>query len=162
MVCLPILNLLTTPADIPYQTPRELDSSPIQKRAEDITKCWEAFDGQIHCEWAKHDSLVNPKEAITMCWEAPDGQIYCESAADLSKRSDSITKCWESADGQIHCQYAKRNEVVNDITKCRESPHGQIHCEWSSRDPEPVADVSHHPYGLLSLSHSLFLKKSEV
>ncbi|CAF9926630.1 MAG: hypothetical protein HETSPECPRED_006375 [Heterodermia speciosa] len=123
-------------------TPRELNSSPIQKRAEDITKCWEAFDGQIHCEWAKHDSLVNPKEAITMCWEAPDGQIYCESAADLSRSSDSITKCWESADGQIHCQYAKRNEVLNDITKCRESPQGQIHCEWSSRDPEPVADKS--------------------
>ena len=145
-------NFQTEHADIKFQTLSEVNSSPVEKRAEDITKCWEAPDGQIHCQWsAKRDSLVKREEAITKCWEAPDGQIHCQSSADLSKRSESITKCWEAPDGQIHCQYAKRDEVVDDITKCWEAPDGQIHCQWFKREAEPVADVSHCAQYLLSL-----------
>ena len=143
MVCLLILTFDTAQANIPFQTPRELDSFPVEKRAENITKCWEAPNGQFHCQWsAKRDSLVKREEAITKCWEAPDGQIHCQWAADLSKRSESITKCWEALDGQIHCQWAKREEVADDVTKCWEAAEGQIHCQWAKREAEPVADVS--------------------
>ncbi|KAL8792235.1 MAG: hypothetical protein Q9195_005191 [Heterodermia aff. obscurata] len=121
-------------------TKRELDSAPIEKRAEDITKCWEAPDGQIHCQWDKRDGLVKREEAISKCWEAPDGQLFCDSAADLSKHSRFIKKCWESGIGQIHCQYAKPAAVVNDTVKCRQSPQGLIHCEWAGRGSEIFAE----------------------
>ena len=152
MVSLPILNFQAIQANIFFQTKRELDSSPIEKRAEETIKCWEAGPGQVHCQWStKSDSRVKRAKATTKCWETPNGQIFCESAADLSGLSGSINKCWETYDGEIHCQWAKPGEVVNHISKCRQAADGQIHCVWSKRKPQPVIDVSHCPHWLPSL-----------
>ncbi|KAI4163025.1 MAG: hypothetical protein LQ342_003343 [Letrouitia transgressa] len=77
---------------------------PVVKRDDTFGHCWEAPDGQIHCD-------LKPRG---ICRETDDGQVEC---SDKEKRQE----CWEAPDGQIHCwvddDKEKRSSTDDKLTK---------------------------------------------
>ncbi|KAL9613485.1 MAG: hypothetical protein Q9167_001981 [Letrouitia subvulpina] len=108
----------------------------VVKRNDAFGHCWEAPDGQIHCN-------LKPRG---ICWETDDGQVECN---DKEKRQE----CWEASDGQIHCwvddDKGKRSSTDDELIKRSANEIEEIkrsfeQAEKTKRDPKKKKG-KHHP-----------------
>ena len=100
-----------------------------------ISKCWQAADGQVHCNVDKRQ--------FSNCWEAADGQIHCNKE---KRAPEMISHCWEAPDGQVHCQMNKRIVLPPPLPP-KKAPKESPKEDAAVLTPAPIEPVSSAPPG---------------